>query len=122
MNWGRGVGGALGAIGVAALLSACSIDGGELVRSGEPTGVIQVENQANSPLTAVLISDCNNFTYGFNRLGDGSSIGIGEVASFTVSAGCWDVNVGYGWGTGYAEAKHRFNVPANGVVRYVVNE
>lgn len=110
----------------AALLSftaaaACSntLAGGDLIRPGEPTGIIEVVNGTSVPLNVVLISDCNNFTYGFNRLADGQSISRGSSYSFRVSAGCWDVDAG---AIGSGEARQRMNVIAGGIVRYTVTD
>jgi hypothetical protein len=102
-----------------ASVSACAstLAGGELVRPGEPTGVIIVVNGTSSYIDVVSISDCNNFTYGLNRLPDGYSIAPGESYQFVVSAGCWDVDAG---SIGNGEAKHRMQVEANGGVEYTV--
>ena len=111
------------ALAMLAFLAGCSgdwITGGDLVRPGEATGVLTVENQSSNNLTAVLISNCDANTYGFNRLPDGVSIARGQSYSFTVSAGCWDVDAGYGMTDGYAEAKQRMTVAAYGQTRYTV--
>lgn len=102
-------------------LSACSADisGGPLVRSGQPVGTLVVTNGSSVSLTAVLISDCDNFTYGFNRLPDGVSIRPGESYPFQVSAGCWDVDAG-AYGSG--EAAHRLQVAAGGITEYTVTD
>ena len=66
---------ALGLAGaMAATLAGCSITGGELIRPGEPTATLIIVNGSYGYLDAIVISDCNNFTYGFNRLADGDSI------------------------------------------------
>ena len=99
------------ALGLAATLAACgSLDGGPLVRPGEPVGQITIRNTSNAHLTVVTMSDCSNSTYGFNRLSDGETIAPGYDRYFTVSAGCWDVQVGYGYGTGYATGTRRTQV------------
>jgi hypothetical protein len=102
-----------------ASVSACAstLAGGELIRAGEPTGVIIVVNQSDGYVDNVAISDCNNFTYGFNRLPEGYSIPPGGSYQFTVSAGCWDVDAG-SYENG--EARQRMQVEANGGVEYTV--
>lgn len=107
---------ALAAIGLAGCESL--ITGGELLRPGEPTGVIEVVNDTGMSVDAVLISDCNASTYGLNRLPGGVSIPPGGSYTFTVSAGCWDVDAGV---IGYGEARQRMQVRANGGVRYTVS-
>jgi hypothetical protein len=117
--------------GVAAMLlvvplAACSgdawITGGELIRPGEPTGTITVVNATSRYFDAVMISDCTVSTYGVDRLPDGVSIGPGQSYSFTVSAGCWDVNAfSSGSGTDYGEARQRMTVRGGGIVEYTVN-
>ena len=107
------------AVVLAAALAGCSADlltGGPLVRPGEPTGFIQVVNDTSTTFPAVLISSCDAGTYGLNRLPDGVSIPPGGSYTFTVSAGCWDVDAG----DGYAEARKRMQVPAGGGVEYHV--
>lgn len=109
----------LGALATASCASM--ITGGPLIREGEPTGIIQVVNGSSATVTTVLISDCSASTYGLNRLPSGVTIPPGRSYTFRVSAGCWDVDAGYGWGTGYAEARQRMNVRAGGGVRYTVH-
>lgn len=71
------------------------ITGGDLIRPGEATGIIEVVNDYNQPQTVVLISTCNASTYGLNRLNNGERIPAnGGRRRFTVSAGCWDVGAG----------------------------
>ncbi|MEZ6023220.1 MAG: hypothetical protein R3C16_07395 [Hyphomonadaceae bacterium] len=110
------------AIAGALLTASCAgmITGGPLIRPGEPTGTIQVVNGSRNTVTVVLISACSASTYGLNRLPSGVSIPPGRYYNFTVSAGCWDVDAGYGTGTGYAEARQRMQVRAGGGVRYTV--
>lgn len=100
-------------------MSGCEslITGGPLLREGEPTGVIVVQNGSNQVVHAVLISDCSASTYGLNRLPDGLTIPPGRSYTFTVSAGCWDVDAG---SLGYGEARQRMQVRAGGGVRYTV--
>lgn len=100
-----------------AALAACSslITGGELIRPGEPTAIIEVVNDTGDNLHAVLISECSASTYGLNRMGDGEVIPPGGSRQFTVSAGCWDVDAGT---LGVGEARQRMTVPANAIQRY----
>ena len=85
-----------------ATLAACKLDGGQLVKPGIPTGTIIVVNRSADPINAVTISDCDAFSHGLDRLGEGDVIYPGDQRAFRVSAGCYDVVAGYGWGTGYA--------------------
>ena len=108
-------------------LAACSgdawITGGELIRPGEPTGTITVINNTGGRyFDAVMISDCNVSTYGVDRLPEGVSIAPGQSYSFTVSAGCWDVNAfSTGSGTDYGQARQRMQVKPGGIVQYTVS-
>jgi hypothetical protein len=103
------------------LLTACSslITGGDLIRPGEATGTIEVVNETSHLVDVVLISDCNASTYGLNRLPEGTAIGSGQSYSFTVSAGCWDVDAG---SIGVGEARQRMQVAAYGITRYTVTD
>jgi hypothetical protein len=77
-----------------------------------PTGTLTVVNGTSGYLDAVVFSECDAFTYGFNRLSKGDAIPPGEARSFTVTAGCWDVGGGkYAGG----EAYQRVAVPAGGI-------
>ena len=109
------------ALAATALLAACSslITGGELIRPGEPTGTIEVVNDGSNVIDVVLISECNASTYGLNRLPEGAAIPPGSSYSFTVSAGCWDVDAG---SIGVGEARERMTVDAYGLTRYTVTD
>lgn len=113
-----------GAVAVClAVLAACSakslITGGELVRAGEPTGTITVLNGTRGHLDVITISECSASTYGVDRLPDGVSVGPGQGYSFTVSAGCWDVDAG---AVGVGEARQRLSVAAGGTTEYTVTD
>ncbi len=90
--------------GATLFLAGCGIDGGQLVRDGVPTGQILLINASSSTLTAVTVSTCDAMSHGFNRLPSGVQLRPGDSYPFTVSAGCYDVQAGYGWSTGYAWA------------------
>ncbi len=105
---------------VGAVLAGCSVTGGDLVRPGETANAtLIVVNQTNGYLDAVVISSCDNFTYGFNRLTDGDSIPPGGERSFGLSSGCWDVGGGEYAGV---EAYKRMTIGPNTVMRYVIYE
>jgi hypothetical protein len=105
------------------LLAGCSgdawITGGELIRPGEPTGTITVVNGGSRVIDVVLISECGASTYGLDRLPESVALYSGQSYSFTVSAGCWDVDAG---SVGYGEARQRMNVAANGITEYTVTD
>lgn len=104
-------------------LTACAtLTGGPLVEPGTPTGVVEVVNRSNIPVTQVLISRCSAMSYGLNRLPGGVTIYPGQSYRFTVSAGCWDVGAGgpNGQMYGTGEAYQRFNIPAGRGVRWTV--
>lgn len=102
------------------LTSGCAnlLTGGPLVRDGEPTGTLVVENASGTPLNVVLISACSASTYGLNRLPRGTAIPPGGRYPFTVSAGCWDVDAG-STATG-GEARQRMSVDIGGTTVYTV--
>lgn len=106
------------AIALAASLAGCAslVTGGPLIRPGEPTGVLEIANGSSRTLTAILISDCSAASYGLNRLPAGVTVPPGRSYSFTVSAGCWDVDAGLA----YSEARFRTRVPAGRRVRHTI--
>lgn len=103
-----------------ALLGACSsISGGQIVRDGDTaTSIVEVINASGEPFHAVLISECDNFTYGFNRMAEGEVILPGASRQFEVSSGCYDVSVGT---LGKGEVRQRFNLPPNAIQPYEVS-
>jgi len=104
---------------MAATLAGCSVTGGDLIRPGEPTATLIVINDTYGNIDGIAISDCDNFTYGLNRLADGDSVAPGQARSFTLSAGCWDVSTNdFGGG----EARKRMTLSAGDVMRYSVYE
>jgi len=106
------------ALGLAAIaLAGCSVTGGDLIRPGEPTATLVVINDTSVYLDAITISDCDNFTYGFNRLSDGDSVPPGGARSFTLSAGCWDVASGNYSGD---ETRQRMTLNPGDVMRYTI--
>jgi hypothetical protein len=109
-----------GLVAAVVLLAGCSslITGGDLIRPGEATGIIEVINQSGLTVDVVLISECNASTYGLNRLPQGTIIPPGHAYEFTVSAGCWDVDAGV---VGYGEARQRMTVAAGGITSYTVS-
>ena len=105
------------ATSMAVAAAGCSVTGGDLIRPGEPTATLVVINETYGNLDAVVISDCDNFTHGFNRLSSGDSIPPGGARTFTLSAGCWDV----GGGTfGGGEAYERMTLNPGDVMRYSI--
>ncbi|WP_203292092.1 hypothetical protein [Maricaulis parjimensis] len=101
---------------VATVVSGC-VSVGPLVRPGDPTGVIEIVNQAHGPIEIVTMSRCSASWYGPNRLPSGMVIPRGRSYRFTVSAGCWDVSAGT---VGMGNATRRFDIRAGGGVRYTV--
>jgi hypothetical protein len=107
------------------LVAGCEsmITGGPLIRPGEPTGVIEVVNNSGRALNFVAISNCSASTYGLNRLPNGVVIPHGRSYSFTVSAGCWDINTGAAASaTSYADVRQRITVAPNMRFRFHVND
>ena len=110
---------AAGLLFVAGCSGDAWITGGELIRPGEPTGTITVVNGTSRVIDVILISECGASTYGLDRLPDTVALGSGQSYSFTVSAGCWDVDAG---SVGYGEARQRLSVAANGITEYTVTD
>ena len=100
----------------ATTLSGC-LSTGPLVRPGDPTGIIEIVNQARGPIEIVTMSRCSASWYGPNRLPQGVVIPRGRSYRFTVSAGCWDVSAGT---VGMGNASRRFDIRAGSGVRYTV--
>lgn len=84
----------------AVVLSGCStVAGGKLVDGvgGEP-GKLVVVNEGERNVTGILLSRCDAFSTGFNRLARGEYLTTGKSHEFELSPGCWDLQVG---GEGY---------------------
>ena len=110
---------ALGLAAVTALtLVGCdTITGGPLVRPGESTTTLVIINGSDADLDAIVISECDAMSYGFNRLADTDYISPGEARSFTLSAGCWDVGGGQ---FGGGEAYERMTLNAGEIMQYTL--
>lgn len=93
------------------------VTGGELIRPGEPTGVIRINNTSRVAINVVLIANCSTMTYGLNRLPSGMSIPAGRSYDFRVSAGCWAVAAGR---TGTGDARTEFQVRPGGRANFYV--
>lgn len=94
---------AAAALASTAILGGCAtFIGGELVSGNAPVGEIAIQNNTNVPLNAVTISRCSAMSHGMNRISN--PIQPGRGLRFRVDEGCWDVVVGYGYGTGYDSA------------------
>ncbi|MDP2765018.1 MAG: hypothetical protein Q8O54_09295 [Brevundimonas sp.] len=102
-------------------LSGCAslITGGELIRPGEPTGAIRINNASRGPINVVLISSCSTMTYGLNRLPSGTAIPAGRSYDFRVSAGCWAVAAGR---TGTGDARTELQVRPGSRANFYVRE
>lgn len=75
-------------------LAACSGDGP--TGPGNPSpglGVVSITNEANVPIIQVNIADCDDPTWGANRLNGSEVIAPGASRTWSVPAGCWDVRV-----------------------------
>jgi hypothetical protein len=100
-------------------IAACSsLMGGELIREGVATGTLQIINGSGTTVTQVLISECNASSYGMNRMPSGMVLQRGQTWNVPVSAGCYDIMMGYGTATGYAAARQRINVAAGRTVSF----
>jgi hypothetical protein len=100
-------------------LTGCAsyIEGGPLLREGEPTGTLRLINDTGAPISVVLISNCGHSTYGLNRLPKDTAIPNGGSYDFKVSAGCWDISAGAPTGhNSWTEGRKRLQVPANTMV------
>lgn len=86
-----------GLVLAATMLASCA--GGSLVSGNAPVGEIAVRNSTTGPINAVTISRCSAMSHGSNRLN--GEILPGNGMRWRVDAGCYDVQVAYGWGTGY---------------------
>lgn len=96
-------------LGMAAtVLASCA---GSLVSGNSPVGEIAVRNMTSGPINAVTISSCSAMSHGMNRLS--GEIQPGGGMRWRVDAGCYDVQVAYGWGTGYRWANFS-DVPVYG--------
>ena len=94
---------AIAALVAALAVSGCAtFTGGELVSGNAPVGEIVVQNNTNVPLNAITISRCSAMSHGLNRISN--PVQPGRGLRFRVDAGCWDVMVGHGFGTGYDSA------------------
>lgn len=104
-----------------AVLAGCSTTGStgtNLATANGATGTIRIINDSGNYIDALLISDCDAFTYGTNNLlGPSNGIPDGGYRDFEVPAGCWDVAVG---AVGVGDVRQRMNIGANGIFEFTV--
>lgn len=119
----------LAALSVAAVaLNGCAtFTGGELVRQGEASGTLIVENQSGVGIDVLTLSRCNAMSHGLDRLTN-QVIYHNSTMSFRLGAGCWDIMVGRsgtcasqpGGATSCSwlqSGPQRFTIPAGGTYR-----
>ena len=106
-------------VGALALLSGC-ISGGELVRPGEPAGMLNLINASGNTLTVVTISECAAASHGFTRLDSGETIRPGASRRWAVSQGCYDVQAGFPISGGFSASDSRIQIGAERVFNLTV--
>lgn len=111
------------ALATLTLLGACGgIDGGKLVNEAGADARLVVVNGSRATLAAITVSACSAMSHGRNRLPQRARLGPGDRYTVPVSAGCYDVQAGYAYGTGYAVADFSdIQVPAGGTYTLTVN-
>src|SRR5690606_20942821 len=98
-----------------------------LVRKGEPSGTLIVENQSGVGIDVLTLSRCSAMSHGLDRL-TGQVIHHNSRMHFQLGAGCWDIMVGRsgtcssqpGGATScnWLQSKpQRVNIPAGGTYR-----
>ncbi|MDF7774029.1 hypothetical protein P1X14_02115 [Sphingomonas sp. AOB5] len=80
--------------GAAALTGCATLTGGDLVRQGEASGWLIVQNQSGVGIDVVTLSRCSAMSHGLNRLGNQQVIYNNSSMRFPLGAGCWDIMVG----------------------------
>lgn len=90
---------AAAAAAIFTLPGCATLTGGELVSGDGAVGRIVVQNSTSNVINAVTISKCSAMSHGLNRLS--SDISSGQGRSWQVDTGCWDIQAGYGYGSGY---------------------
>jgi hypothetical protein len=78
-----------------ALSSCASVTGGALIRKGEQPSTLVVQNSSGVGIDVLTLSRCSALSYGLDRLtGSQPEIPNRTSMSFTLGAGCWDIQVG----------------------------
>lgn len=106
-------------VGAIALVSGCA-SSGELVRPGEPAGMLNLINESDDALTVVTISECSATSHGLSRLESGETIRPGTSRRWAVSQGCYDVQAGFPLSNGYSSSDSRIQIGAERVYNLTV--
>lgn len=106
-------------IGLASVLAGC-VDGGELLREGEPAGMLNLVNGSGSTLTVVTISECSAASRDLSRLENGETVVPGAARRWAVSEGCYDVQAGFTTSDGYNSSDSRIQIGAERVYNLTV--
>lgn len=109
----------MAALGTLICLSGCG-SSRELVRPGEPAGMLNLVNGSSNTLTVVTISECGAASHGFTRLDSGETIGPGGSRRWAVSQGCYDVQAGFPIAGGYSSSDSRIQIGAERVYNLTV--
>lgn len=75
------------------LLCGCRTGGSLITDPNLPTGELIINNQSGTTITKAQIAACQERYFGPDRLGSSETIPHNRRRSFTVSAGCWDIQL-----------------------------
>lgn len=105
---------------VSSLVSACT-ENNDLLRQGEPAGMLNLVNGSETALTAVMISECSDDDYGVSRLESGEKVLPGTSRRWAVSEGCYDVKIGSDTPEGISTSDSRIHIEAERIHNLTVN-
>lgn len=85
------------ALALAFALSAAACGGDSTGPEPAPrTSTIRLLNESATPITTVYFSQCDDTSWGANRLADGETLAPGALRSWTVAPGCYDFRASNG--------------------------
>jgi hypothetical protein len=86
----------LRAVAIAAIAFGAAACGGDDSTGPEPMGTIALLNESSVDIVSVYFTSCDDDNWGPNRLADSETLAAGQLKSWSVEPGCYDVRASTG--------------------------
>ncbi|HSJ62524.1 MAG TPA: hypothetical protein VK922_01340 [Gemmatimonadaceae bacterium] len=86
----------LRAVAIAAIAFGAAACGGDDSTGPEPMGTIALLNESSVDIVSVYFTSCNDDGWGPNRLADSETLSSGQLKTWSVEPGCYDVRASTG--------------------------
>jgi hypothetical protein len=86
----------LKALAIAAVVFNAAACGGKDSTGPEPMGTIVLLNESSVDIVSVYFTSCDDDSWGPNRLADSETLAAGQMKTWSVEPGCYDVRASTG--------------------------